>query len=131
MSLETGRRCTNQCRAGHEAEGRTPLHVIGQFSSMFTYNGRTSQHTVFVIKGLRNNLLGFLAITALNMAVRVDTIQTTESKSYHNTIVNSYPSLFHGLGQLGEPYEIKLIPDSTPGRRFVDFGYYSNRFHSV
>lgn len=37
--------------------GRTPLNVIGQFSSMFTYNGRTSKHTVFVIKGLRNNLL--------------------------------------------------------------------------
>ena len=99
--------------------GRTPLHVIGQFSSMFTYNGRTSQHTVFVIKGLRNNLLGFPAITALNMAVRVDTIQTTESKSYHNTIVNSYPSLFHSLGQLGEPYEIKLIPDSKPFALFT------------
>ena len=42
--------------------GRTPLHVIGQFSSMFTYNGRTSQHTVFVIKGLRNNLLGFCSV---------------------------------------------------------------------
>lgn len=34
------------------------------FISKFTYNGRTSQYTVFVTKGLRNNLLGFPAITA-------------------------------------------------------------------
>ena len=38
----------------------------------------------------------------------------TESKSYHNTIVKSFLSSFDGLGQLGEPYEIKLIPNNKP-----------------
>ena len=93
--------------------GCTPLNVIDQFLSKFTSNGRTSQHTVFVIKGLRNNLLGFPAITNLNMAVRVDNLQA-ESKSYHNIIVKRLLSLFDGLGELGEPYEIKLIPNSKP-----------------
>ena len=94
--------------------GRTPLNIVGQFSCNLTYHSRTSQHTVYVIKSLQNNLLGFPAIVALEMAVRVDAIQPTESKSYHESIVNSYPSLFNGLGKLGEPYQIKLLPDSKP-----------------
>ena len=94
--------------------GRAPLNIVGQFSSSLAYNGRTSQHIVFVIKSLQNNLLGFPAIVALEMAVRMDAIQTPESKSYHESIVSSYPSLFDGLGQLGDPYEIKLLPDSKP-----------------
>ena len=47
------------------------------------------------------------------MAARVDVLQT-ESKSYHESIVNSYPSVFNGLGQFGEPHEIKLLPNSKP-----------------
>ena len=49
--------------------------VKGQFLGKFTHkNGKTQQHVYVVVKGLRNNLLGLPAITALNLAIRVDTV---------------------------------------------------------
>lgn len=87
---------------------RQPLLVVGQFSGSFTYKGEATIQPVYVIKGLKNNLLGLPTITALHLLVRVD---ATSSKE---TIFEQYPSVFNGLGNMGEEYEIQLQPGAKP-----------------
>ena len=83
-----------------------PLEVRGWFTGKLSYGNKLSEH-VFVVQGLRRNLLGLSAITALNLAVRVDATSI-------DNMQEEYPSLFRGLGNLGEEYEIKLKPDAKP-----------------
>ena len=66
-----------------------------------------------MIKGLKNYLLGLPAITALNLAARID---VAEPEDYCRAIciVQRYPNLFRGLGNLGKQYETKLIPNHKP-----------------
>ena len=52
---------------------RQPLKVIGKFKGTFTHKGRQSHQQVYVVIGLKTNLLGLPAITALNLAARIDT----------------------------------------------------------
>ena len=52
--------------------GRSVLHVLGQ---SLTYHGsRSTLQQLFMIKELKNDLLGLPVITALNLAVQVDFI---------------------------------------------------------
>ena len=48
------------------------LQVKGWFSGRLSHGGTSTEQRVFIINGLRRNLLGLTAITALNLAVRVD-----------------------------------------------------------
>ena len=57
---------------------------------------------MFVVKGLKTNLLGLPAITALNLAARVDPANCAAN------IHQRFPKVFGGLGNLGEEFEIKL-----------------------
>ena len=53
---------------------------------------------MYVVKDLKTNLLGLPAILALDLMARVE--ETVETLPY---IVERYPTLFQGLGSLGEP----------------------------
>ena len=66
---------------------------------------------IYVFKGLKEPLLGQLAIEKLNLVARINEIQ---SQSYEERIKAKYPQLFHGLGELEGEYEIKLKPDAQP-----------------
>ena len=66
-------------------------------------------HTIFVVDGIANNLLGLPAITSLNLAVRVDA--TTDLNA---DVTENFPSVFKGLGNMGEEFEIKPRPDAKP-----------------
>ena len=48
------------------------LDVIGQFSGCLKYGKYSSLETVYVVKGLKTNLLGLSAITALQLIQRVN-----------------------------------------------------------
>ena len=72
------------------------------------------QQQVFVVKELKTNLLGLPAITALNLAARLD---STTSSDLH--IHERFPKLFKGLGNLGEEFHIKLKPDAKPHALFT------------
>ncbi|KAL5483892.1 hypothetical protein EMCRGX_G020311 [Ephydatia muelleri] len=50
--------------------GQQPLEVMGQFTSNMIYNGLQSEQVVFVMKGLKKNLLGLPALTALQLVSR-------------------------------------------------------------
>ena len=111
---------------------RKPLQVVGQCQLDLTHNGRSSHQQVFVVKGLRSNLLGLPAITALRLATRLeettaDTLTPTPSISTTTStgptvskyIHDRFRNLFQGLGNMGEDYEIKLKPGATPFALFT------------
>jgi len=61
---------------------------------------------VYVIEGLKTNLLGLPAINALQLAVRIDNVNGTDplqSKPLdpNTDIKEQYPTVFSGLGNLG------------------------------
>ena len=69
-----------------------------------------------MIDGLKTNLLGQPAIKAMDLVSRVDA--TIDSKSL---IIDTFPSVFQGLCDLGEEYEIhvRLKPGATPHALFT------------
>ena len=79
---------------------RQPLKVEGQFRGTLTHNHRSSIQPVFVVKGLKTNLLGLPAITALHLATRNDSAETGTEGNIHA----KFPKLFKGLGSLGEEF---------------------------
>ena len=91
---------------------RHPLQVLGQCQCDLIHKERSSTQQVFVVEGLKNNLLGLPAITALNLAARVD--MTSDCDPTASTFREKFPEVFEGLGNLGEEYEIKLKPDAKP-----------------
>ena len=84
---------------------RQPLQVVGKFKGAFIHKGRQSQQQVYVVKGLKRNLLGLPAITSLNLAKR--------------DVRREFPNVFKGLGNLGEEFTIRLKPDATPHALFT------------
>ena len=88
---------------------RKQLQVLGQFVQILSHSQKTSKQQIFVVKGLRTNLLGLPAITALNLAARLDSVE-----DYRAKVLATYPVVFTGLGNLGEPYTIELKPDARP-----------------
>ena len=77
---------------------------------------------MFVVDGLKTNLLGLPAITALGLAIRVDTTDTDSPAPTLETkmdIMKQFPTVFQGLGNLGEDYEIRLKPEAVPHSLYV------------
>ena len=83
------------------------LKVMGQATVQFTYNGKSSKQIIYVIMDLKTNLLGLPAITALQLLIKVDSIQPGKMQQ-------SFPKLFQGLGTLKGDYHIQLKPDARP-----------------
>ena len=90
------------------------LDVTGQFMAKLSKGKITTTQQVFVINGLKNNLLGLPAITQLNLVARVG--ETTDIRSQ---IVQKYSPMFQGLGNLGCEYTIKLKPGASPHSIFA------------
>ena len=57
---------------------RHPLGVLEKFKGDLTYGGKITQQEVFVVEGLKNNLMGLPAITALKLAARLDYTATMD-----------------------------------------------------
>ncbi|KAL5463805.1 hypothetical protein EMCRGX_G032740 [Ephydatia muelleri] len=85
--------------------GQYPLRVL-------SYNGKESIETIFVVAGLRTNLLGFPAIIALKLIARVEAVSVL-------SVMDEFPALFQGLGNLGEPFDIRLQPSAKPYALFT------------
>ena len=65
---------------------------------------------MYVVNGLRTNLLGLPAILTLKLVAKLE--ETVEASL--DTIVEKYPTLFQGLGSMGDPYDIQLQPEAQP-----------------
>ena len=90
-------------------ESKHVLQVTGSFKGKLSYSNTESCEEIYVIQGLQMPLVGRPAISSLNLVARVTLIQTDR-----DTIVNKYPQLFKGLGQMTGEYRIKLQPHTTP-----------------
>ena len=86
-----------------------PLTVVGQFTANLTFRQITCKQTVFVVKDLKNNLLGLPAIASLNLISRINSVHCSADE-----VRKLYPHLFQGLGSLGEEHEMKLKEDAKP-----------------
>ena len=91
------------------------LPVLGEFVGTLAFRDKSCSQRIFVVTGLKNNLLGLPAIEALGLVVRIDTV----SGDYKSKIVAKYQSLFQGLGTMGEPYKILLTPEAKPVSLFA------------
>ena len=92
-----------------------PLNVLGQFTNKITHptTSVSSQETIYVVRGLKSDLLGFPAICNLQLLKRVDSIETTDE------IRQRFANVFRGLGTLGEEYRIQVRDDVTPYSLFT------------
>ena len=91
------------------------LNVKGQFRGKLAIGQKTSTETIYVIRGLKTNLLGLPAITSLKLASRIDTTINLD----HTPPQQAFPKLFTGLGTLGGDYIIKLKEGATPHALFT------------
>ena len=84
------------------------LHVIGEFSARLCTERKSHQEDIYVVRGLKNNLLGLPAITGLNLVKQL--CETSAEQS----IKDRFPKVFNGLGTMGEEYTIKLQEGAKP-----------------
>ena len=82
------------------------LNVLGKKSLTINYQGQSSNQDTYIIKDLKNNLLGLPAIRKLEMLSHVCTLE--------KSIISQYPALFTGLGMFAQAYTIKLKPNHKP-----------------
>ena len=94
-----------------------PLEVLGHFLGHLSSGGREANHKVFVVNNLKTNLLGLPSISALNLAARI--ASTSCEPRTEESIKKEFPTVFQGLGNLGDEYEIKLQPDAKPYTLFT------------
>ena len=87
---------------------RQSLCVLGELEERLTKGDRSTVGTVYIVKGLKNNLLSLQMLTALQLIRRVDTI------SWERNIKQQFPKVFQGLGVIGDEYRIKLREDAIP-----------------
>ena len=85
---------------------RKSLDVLGTVTLTLMVNGKSCTQGVFVVRNLRNNLLGLPAIKLLQMLPQIDTIQ--------KGILDQLPDLFTGLGTMKEMYTIKMKSNAKP-----------------
>ena len=72
-----------------------------------TVKSKSCIQKVFVVRNLRNNLLGLPAIKHLQMLPQLDTIQKV------------IPDQFPGLGTMKEMYTIKMKPNAKPYALYI------------
>lgn len=85
------------------------LKVLGQFTGKLTWKQCSYQEQIYVVKGLRNNLLGLGAIEKLHLVKRMEAMS-----SQQENIKSQFLNVFSGLGTLGDEYTIRLKEDAKP-----------------
>ena len=84
---------------------------MGKFNAKITSKNKSIVEEIYVIKDLSKSLLGKSACVSLNLLNKiheVENVKGTEESVYKQQIINQYPKLFEGLGELEGEYEIKL-----------------------
>ena len=79
------------------------LNCIGKFKAKLSTNHKSVDNEVFVLSRQVSQ--------SLNLINKIDAIN---KKDYRTDIVEQYPKLFKGLGEIEGEYEIKLNENSKP-----------------
>ena len=85
---------------------------MGQCQLHLSHKGRSSLQQLYVVKGLRANLLGLSAIQVLHLAARVNDTAMDVTPLTLSKIYKRFNKVFQGLEKLGDKCEIKLTPDT-------------------
>ena len=96
---------------------RQSLEVLGVFRERLHFRNRSALIELYVVKGLKNNLLGLPAIVALQLMEKLCETETRDKE-----IKEQFPEVFTGLGTFGERYDIKLKDDATPHSLYAPRG---------
>ena len=83
------------------------LPVVGQLDVKLTFKNRVTSQTVYVLRKLKQSLLGLPAIRELSLISQINEVDD-------RSIRDQYPTLFKGLGTFKREYEIKLKPNAQP-----------------
>jgi predicted aspartyl protease len=84
--------------------------VLGMVECNVQFNDKHSQQTIYVVDHMPVPLLGKPAIKALGIVAMVGGVDT----SFRDKVIQRYPKLFTGLGELEEEYNIELEQDAQP-----------------
>lgn len=87
---------------------RQALCVLGELEERLSKGDCSTVGAIYVIKGLKSNLLSLQMLTALQLVRRVDTIH------WEQDVKKQFSKVFQGLGVIGDEYKIKLKEDATP-----------------
>ena len=87
-----------------------PLKVLGQFVKKITHTKTKSlsSEMIYIIQGLKSNLLEFPAIQNLHLIKCVDSVGAM------NSIKQWFAKVFEELGTLRNEYHIQLKEDAIP-----------------
>ena len=85
--------CLSLCNPDH-----TPLKVLVKLILSLTYKGRCCMQPVYIVKNMKNNLLGNSAIKAFNLLSNVESVD--------KKVVLQYLLLFNGLGTFAHEYKL-------------------------
>ncbi|UYV72447.1 hypothetical protein LAZ67_9003186, partial [Cordylochernes scorpioides] len=80
------------------------LQTVGMFISTLQNGNYEIKEKIYVIRRLSEPLLSRRACELLNLAKRIEVVATRINP------IKEFPEVFEGLGQIGNPYEIKLKP---------------------
>ena len=83
------------------------LQVVGQLDVKLTFKNRVTSQTVYVLRKLKQSLLGLPAIRELSLISQINEVDD-------QSIRDRYPVLFKGLGTFKREYEIKLKQNAQP-----------------
>ncbi|UYV64812.1 hypothetical protein LAZ67_3002052 [Cordylochernes scorpioides] len=78
------------------------LQTVGMFISTLRNGNYEIKEKIYVIRRLSEPLLSRRACELLNLARRIEVVATRINP------IKEFPEVFEGLGQIGNPYEIKL-----------------------
>ncbi|UYV68452.1 hypothetical protein LAZ67_5004365 [Cordylochernes scorpioides] len=84
------------------------LQTVGMFISTLRNGNYEIKEKIYVIRRLSEPLLSRRACELLNLARRIEVVATRINP------IKEFPEVFEGLGQIGNPYEIKLKPGANP-----------------
>ncbi|UYV74574.1 hypothetical protein LAZ67_12000179, partial [Cordylochernes scorpioides] len=84
------------------------LQTVGMFISTLRNGNYEIKEKIYVIRRLGEPLLSRRACELLNLARRIEVVATRINP------IKEFPAVFEGLGQIGNPYEIKLKPGAKP-----------------
>ncbi|UYV74725.1 K02A2.6-like, partial [Cordylochernes scorpioides] len=84
------------------------LQTVGMFISTLRNGNYEIKEKIYVIRRLSEPLLSRRACELLNLAKRIEVVATRINP------IKEFPEVFEGLGQIGNPYEIKLKPGAKP-----------------
>ncbi|XP_046863284.1 uncharacterized protein K02A2.6-like [Xenia sp. Carnegie-2017] len=91
------------------------LSVKGKIrATLRTATSKTTEQDIYIVKNLKEPLLGRPAINALDLIVTVEAIQSNDASDMEEEIKVTYPNLFKGLGELDGECNIKLKPGAIP-----------------